>query len=47
MKALESDFAHVRRKMEVIREDTTTADTRLADYLLDLNPAEHQRPGAT
>ena len=25
--------------MKLIREDPTTRDTRLADYLLDLNPA--------
>ena len=25
--------------MQLIREDPTTRDTRLADYLLDLNPA--------
>ncbi|NWF83948.1 MAG: hypothetical protein HXY18_08995, partial [Bryobacteraceae bacterium] len=29
----------VRRKMELIRNDPTSPDTRLADYLLDLNPA--------
>ena len=37
--ALRRDLGHVRRKMEEIRTDDTTADSRLADYLLDLNPA--------
>lgn len=37
--ALRADLARIRRKMEMIRTDPTTADTRLADYLLDLNPA--------
>ncbi len=36
--ALQNDLARVRRMMERVRADTTTADTRLADYLLDLNP---------
>ena len=39
VKALEADFAHIRRKVEQIRSDATTPDTRLADYLLDFNPA--------
>jgi hypothetical protein len=39
VKALQADFGRVRRKMEQIRTDETSADTRLADYLLDLNPA--------
>ncbi len=39
VKALEADFAHIRRKVEQIRTDSTTPDTRLADYLLDFNPA--------
>lgn len=38
-RALHGDLAWVRRRMEMIRTDQTTADTRLADYLLDLNPA--------
>jgi hypothetical protein len=38
-KALQADLARIRHKMEMIRTDQTTADTRLADYLLDLNPA--------
>lgn len=39
VKALRTDLEMVRRKMELIRNDPTSADTRLADYLLDLNPA--------
>lgn len=39
-KALRADLEHVRRRMEAIRTDPTTADTRLADYLLGLMPAE-------
>jgi len=33
--ALRADIGRVRRSMERIRTDPTTADTRLADYLLD------------
>jgi hypothetical protein len=39
VKALAADLQRVRRQMEKIRRDTTSADTRLADYLLDFNPA--------
>jgi hypothetical protein len=38
-RALQSDLLRVRRRMEAIRTDQTTADSRLADYLLDYNPA--------
>ena len=38
-KVLQSDLARVRHKVEMIRTDQTTSDSRLADYLLDLNPA--------
>jgi hypothetical protein len=38
-KALEADLARIRARMEAIRTDRTTADSRLADYLLDYNPA--------
>jgi hypothetical protein len=38
-KALQADLLRIRRKVEMINTDQTTADTRLADYLLDLNPA--------
>lgn len=36
--ALQHDLARVRRMMEQVHADTTTADTRLADYLLGMNP---------
>jgi len=39
VKALQSDLGQVRRKMEQIRNDPTSPDTRLADYLLGFNPA--------
>jgi hypothetical protein len=38
-KALTTDLEAVRRQAARIRSDATTADTRLADYLLDFNPA--------
>jgi hypothetical protein len=38
-KALQADLARVRQRLEAIRNDQTTADSRLADYLLDFNPA--------
>lgn len=38
--ALRADLASIRRKMEQIRNDITTPDTRLADYLLGLNPVD-------
>ncbi|MGH9675366.1 MAG: hypothetical protein ACRD44_19515 [Bryobacteraceae bacterium] len=38
-KVLQSDLARVRQRVEAIRTDQTTADSRLADYLLDYNPA--------
>ena len=40
VKALQADFKEVRRKVEMIRNDITSPDTRLAYYLLELNPAE-------
>lgn len=39
VKALQADMEHIRKRMQLIREDPTTPDTRLADYLLDLQPA--------
>ena len=36
---LRDDLARIRRRVELIHNDQTTADSRLADYLLDLNPA--------
>lgn len=38
-KALQSDLTRVRHIVDNIRTDQTTADSRLADYLLDYNPA--------
>jgi hypothetical protein len=40
VRALQADLDGVRRTMKQVEEDDTTADTRLADYLLGLNPAE-------
>lgn len=39
VRALREELAALRHKMEAIENDPTTPDTRLADYLLDLNPA--------
>ena len=39
-RALQKDFAAIRRKIQMINEDQTTPDTRLADYLQGLNPAQ-------
>jgi len=39
-KALAADLERVRKTLADIREDTTTPETRLADYLLGMNPAE-------
>lgn len=36
--ALQQSFKEIRENIDQIRNDITTADTRLADYLLDLNP---------
>jgi hypothetical protein len=38
-KSLQSDLARVRQRVDMIHNDQTTADSRLADYLLDFNPA--------
>jgi hypothetical protein len=40
VKALAADFERVRKTLASIRQDTTTPETRLADYLLELNPAQ-------
>jgi hypothetical protein len=40
VRTLQSEFARVQQKLAVLREDNTTADTRLADYLLSYNPPE-------
>ena len=38
-RALQEDFESLRGTMQAIEEDPTTPETRLADWLLDLNPA--------
>jgi hypothetical protein len=38
-KALNAELERVRRTMREIESDSTTPDTRLADYLMGLNPA--------
>ncbi|MFA6471146.1 MAG: hypothetical protein WCU00_03810, partial [Candidatus Latescibacterota bacterium] len=38
-KALRDDFGYIRRQMEKVRNDPTTADTRLADWAMFMNPA--------
>ena len=37
-RALRADLEHVRRRIEAMRNDPTTADTRLADWLLGIVP---------
>ncbi len=37
-KALQSDLLRVRQRVQMIHDDRTTPDSRLADYLLDFNP---------
>ncbi len=37
--ALRADLAQIRRRVEEIRRDATTPETRLADYLMGFNPA--------
>ena len=37
--AMHADSMHIRQHLEVMRNDETTADTRLADYLLGIMPA--------
>ena len=36
---MRADFAHIRARLEAMRNDNTTAETRLADYLLGIVPA--------
>jgi len=38
VKALTAAFASIRKDVKSMEEDPTTADTRLADYLLDVQP---------
>jgi hypothetical protein len=37
--ALQASLDHVRRKMEAMRQDTSTSDTRLSDDMNRINPA--------
>jgi len=37
--AMQRDFEHIRRRLELMRNDPTSPDTRLADYLLGIVPA--------
>jgi hypothetical protein len=39
VRALQADLERIRRSVRQIDEDGTSADTRLADYLLEFNPA--------
>lgn len=39
MRAMREDFRHIRDRLAAQRNDTTTAETRLADYLLGIMPA--------
>ncbi len=39
VQALQADFEHIRERMEEMRNDPTSADTRLADWLLGIVPA--------
>ena len=38
-KELADDFEHIRKRMELMRNDSTSPDTRLADYLQGIVPA--------
>ena len=38
-RAMNADFEHIRQRLELMRNDETTPDTRLADYLLGIMPA--------
>jgi hypothetical protein len=38
-KELAADFEHIRKRLELMRNDPTSPDTRLADYLLGIVPA--------
>jgi len=40
VKALEADFGRMRRRLAAMRRDSTTPDTRLADYLMGFNAVE-------
>ena len=38
-RAMNADFEHIRHRLDLMRNDETTPDTRLADYLLGIMPA--------
>ncbi len=40
-RAMQRDLAHIRERVELVRSDPTSAETRLADYLLQLTPGAH------
>lgn len=40
VRTLQNELGRVRQKLAALRADKTTADTRLADYLLQYNPPE-------
>ena len=39
LRAMQADSMHIRERLDLMRNDETTADTRLADYLLGIMPA--------
>ncbi len=39
VRALQADFEHIRSRLKLMRDDPTTPDTRLADWLLGIVPA--------
>ena len=39
LRAMQADSMHIRERLDLMRNDQTTADTRLADYLLGIMPA--------
>ena len=39
IRSMQEDFRHIRDRLATQRNDTTTAETRLADYLLGIMPA--------
>ena len=38
-RSMNADFEHIRKRLDLMRNDETTPDTRLADYLLGIMPA--------
>ena len=39
LRSMQADSMHIRERLDLMRNDQTTADTRLADYLLGIMPA--------